>query len=137
VVWAAACVAAAASGLDNGENAPILAKRWDCATQFDEWLAPMRPLLPDRGVVGYAGPERDAACHPMFVAQYTLAPVYVVEVSPEHRNDLAKRRVHLLPNDPPLVIVWGEEGQRWLDGSPAYHTLLRVTDHILLVSREP
>lgn len=138
MLWAAACVAAAASNLDRGENQPLLRRGTiDCATQFDAWLAPMRPLLPARGVVGFAGPEREGACKPMFVAQYSLAPVYVVEVEHGvHRTDLAKRRVHLLPNDPALVIVWGAEGHAWLERSPAYHRLLRVTERIELVARD-
>ena len=132
-LWAAACVAAAWKHAQHPDNAPLFETRSHCAVDWDAELAPLRAALPERGVIGYAGPSRDRGCHPMFVAQYALAPLYLVEMGyPEHVADLAARQRHLLSAEPELVIVWGPEGQVWLQQHPDYRPVQRTTNAVLV-----
>ena len=73
----------------------------------------------------------------MFVAQYALAPVYIVQADfPDHMQDLATRQRHLLATEPELVIAWGPEGRAWMQRHPEYRPVRR-TRNAVLVWRAP
>lgn len=136
-LWAAACVLAQWTSAQHDDNQPLLAPMGDCATSMSEEMAPLRHVLPARAVLGFAGPSRDRGCDPMFVAQYALAPAYIVQADfPDHRLDLATRQRHLLAEQPELVLAWGAEGRVWMRSHPGYRPVRR-TENATLVWREP
>lgn len=136
-IWAALCAAAAWHGTQLDDNRPLLTSAPDCATAFDARLAPLRELLPARGVVGFVGPDRDSGCSPLMVSQYAFAPVYVVDQTfDSHRDDMAERGHHLLPEEPAFVIAWGAEGREWLRAHPSYRAV-RARRGVVLAARDP
>ena len=117
---------------------PLLAARPDCAPRFDAEMAALRPLLPARGVLAYVGPRDVDGCHPMYVAQYALAPVWIAEMgAPDDRALWRRRGAHALPMDPALVIAYGDEGRAWLAASPRHRVLAAPSRELVLAGRDP
>ena len=86
-----------------------------------------------QGILGYVGPTDDSGCHPMMMAQYSLAPVRLVEVDYDlFRRSLQDRAVEVTPLAPQLVLAWGDEGQRWMRRNPDYVRIAETPSAVLL-----
>ena len=133
LAWLGMCVASVL-GMTRFEDVdPLYGPVVDCAATFERELAPLRSLLPEQGILGYVGPTDDSGCHPMMMAQYSLAPVRLVEVDYDlFRRSLQDRAVEVTPLAPQLVLAWGDEGQRWMRRNPDYVRIAETPSAVLL-----
>lgn len=133
LAWLGLCVASVIGMTRFDDVDPLFGPVTDCAATFEEELAPLRAVLPAQGILGYVGPDDDSGCHPRMMAQYTLAPVRLVEAEYDvFRRSLQERAVEVTPLAPQLVLAWGEEGQRWIRQHPDYAPLAQTPRAVLL-----
>lgn len=104
----------------------------------DERYAALRPLLAQKGVVGFTTdrilPHQEGRCF-LYAAQYALAPIAVIPESPETlRPKLAEGYVVIGDfEDPSLIERQEPELREWMDRIGMKLEVHRVAENICLI----
>jgi hypothetical protein len=77
------CCLSSSARLVRNAPSPFALRADDIAARSDNRFAPLKSVLPARGVIGYIGESGNSGTADYYLAQYALAPL-VIEHSPAH-----------------------------------------------------